>query len=390
MKRTQIPHVYWAALRQKVTKLLGGSIEYYPERSNTVRLSPSMGTRAAILEAPRRSGYEADMSHAAFLEWQVTARERLAAMVGWPHIDTLPTVIERRETVHIPTDGENASASALVGTTYYLRVRPEMDVPVTLLKRVDLKKPAKLYLYLAGSTSGVHVGWGEAKLPIDFQRVSDGADMARQAAERGYLAACIELAGFGEREERDLPKRSADRLIDAANHNLLIGRTLLGLRVSDVSAVIDWLTGLTSPHAVDPSQIFLFGHSSGGTTALFASALDTRISGTLASGSVGRYSETVATRGSPSGENIIPGFLREFETDDVIALTAPRPFVGLSGVRDHIFPFSAVDNAIQGALPAYRILDAASNLAAAKAPAGHRYYSSESWQAWQQYVDPCD
>ena len=48
---------------------------------------------------------------------------------------------------------------------------------------------------LAGSTSGVHVGWGEAKVPFDHERIHFGSDMLLQAAKQGYLGVGIEQAG---------------------------------------------------------------------------------------------------------------------------------------------------------------------------------------------------
>ena len=42
-----------------------------------------------------------------------------------------------------------------------------------------------VFIFLAGSTSGVHVGWGEAKVPIDHERIYIGADIGLQAAEKG-------------------------------------------------------------------------------------------------------------------------------------------------------------------------------------------------------------
>ena len=154
-------------------------------------------------------------------------------------------------------------------------------------------------------------------MPIDHQRIGIGADMARQAAQRGYLAVAVEQLGFGTREERTLTPRSADRLIDAANHALLLGRTLQGEKCWDLSAAIDWLLGpdgrAALPVAIDPARLFLYGHSSGGSTALFAAALDTRIKGVVCSGSVGRFRATAGTRRNPNGELIVPGLLNWLE-----------------------------------------------------------------------------
>ena len=128
----------------------------------------------------------------------------------------------------------------------------------------------------------------------------------KQAAKKGYISVGIEQAGYGERGERKLWKRSTEKTIDASNHLLLLGKTLMGYGASDISSVIDWLLYQNNFFEVNKNRLYLFGHSSGGTLALYASALDIRIKGTLASGSVGNISETVGVRGAPSGDKIIP------------------------------------------------------------------------------------
>ena len=94
------------------------------------------------------------------------------------------------------------------------------------------------------------------------------------------------------------------------------------------------------------NKIYLYGHSSGGTLVQFAAALDIRVKGVLASGSVGPIRETIGARGASGGDSIIPGLLNWLDTEDILALIAPRSFVGLSGDKDHIFPFSGVKKAI--------------------------------------------
>ena len=370
--------VYREAALRKWRRARGLPTDPYPARPKGTYLSPSLGLIAATDEMPRR--YALDLTDIG--SWQSRARTRLAELMGYVAATAAPTIVNVRGPVPL------SQSPDIEKTTYYLRVRPQSDLPVTLLKNTSIDGPRPVFLYLAGSTSGVHLGWGEAKVPIDHQRLSIGADIALQAARRGYLSVCIEQTGYGEKEERDLPKRSNNRTIDIAIHAALLGQSLLGLKAMDVSATIDWLASPASPHPVDPARIFLFGHSSGGTAAQFAAALDTRIQGTLASGSIRRLTEIVATRGNGNGELLIPGFLQDFESDDVLALIAPRPFVGLSGIDDHIFPFDGVARVVEGARPAYRSFDAEVNIEAVAAPFGHRYYAEESWQAWRRIIDP--
>ena len=368
-----------AAARRKIWRLLGLRTDAYPPRPAGTKLSPSQGLITATDETPRNSGLDT----ACITEWQTKGRNRLAQMAGYKQSTKSPELVAVRGPTGVPSNDQD-----LIRTTYYLRVRPDADVPVTTVINRKLSGPLPVFLLLTGSTSGVHLGWGEAKLPIDHQRLSIGADLARQAAQRGYLAVCIEQIGYGEREERHLPKKSNDRTIDAAMHAALLGQSLQGLKAMDVSATINWLNSSDTPYHVDKKRIFLFGHSSGGTTAQYAAALDPRICGVLASGSVRRMSEILATRGNGNGELLIPGFLTEFEADDVVALIAPRPFVGLSGISDHIYPFNGAERVVEGARPAFAALDASKKLIAVCAPHGHRYYAEESWAAWKAVIDP--
>ena len=370
--------VYLDAALRKLRRARGLSTDPYPARPEGTYLSPWLDLIATMDDMPRRYA----LNTADIDDWQMRARARLAELTGYVAATTPPTIVNVRGPTPLP------QSPHIEKTTYYLRVRPQSDLPVTLLVGSTADKPLPVFLYLAGSTSGVHLGWGETKVPIDHQRLSIGADMALQATRRGYLGVCVEQTGYGEKEERYLPKRSADRTIDIALHAALLGQSLLGLKAMDVSATIDWLLSSACPHPIDPKGIFMFGHSSGGTTAQFAAALDPRILGTLASGSVRRLSEIVATRGTSNGELLVPGFFQDFESDDILALIAPRPFVGLSGIDDHIFPFDGVARAIDGALPAYRSFDAADKIEAVAAPFGHRYYAEESWQAWRRIIDP--
>ena len=369
--------IYAAAVHAKLRRLLDRGWSPYPSPPAGTSLSPSLGIRSALAGARPALGFDAAAGSDP-QQWQAAARAKLIDITGYQVERALPVATARGEVERVAED--------VCKQTFYLRVRPETDLPVSLVYRDGVAQPAPVFIHLAGSTSGVHLGWGDARVPIDHQRLAIGADMARQAAQRGYLAVAIEQIGYGERAEQHLPKRSANRTIDAANHLLLLGRTLMGDGASDVSSAIDWLLSPDCPVTVREQQLFLFGHSSGGTLSQFAAALDARIAGTLASGSVGPIRETIAARGAGGGEAIIPGLLKYFDSHDLIALIAPRLFVGLSGRDDHIFPFSGVEQVVGNASRFYDRLGAAANIHAVPAHGPHRYYAEESWRAWQDHI----
>lgn len=377
------PRVYWAAAKRRLARWRGKETDpYLPLPSGTV-LSPYPGHKHDIDRAEPRLAFA---RHETLdpQAWQREARQKLAELTGWPF--TRPPVTVTRAMDWVEVDPKNYPG--VKRRAFYLRVRPETDIAVHLLWKDGLEGPAPVYMHLAGSTSGVHVAWGAAKVPIDHQRLGLGADMAVQAAAQGYLAVAIEQVGFGEREERVLKPRSPHRLTDAAYHALLLGRTLIGEKCWDVSAVIDWLlTSDVPPVAVDPARIGLFGHSSGGSNAFFAAALDDRISGVICSGSIGRFRDTVGGRRAEGGELVVPGLINWLEAEDIAALIAPRPFVGLSGSADHIFPAAGMESVIDAARPFYGRLGAAEKIHAVRTDGPHRYYPPESWDAWNKWID---
>jgi len=221
-------------------------------------------------------------------------------------------------------------------------------------------------------------------MPADHLRLGLGADLALRAANRGYVVVCVEQACFGERMERTLKPRSAAGSVDAFNHALLLGQPLLGEQVSDISMVIDWLeTGSAPlPVDVDTQRMSIFGHSAGGTTAVYAGAVDPRIQSTIASGCVGYIRETIARRRNDEGQSIIPGILQWLEYDDIVSLHAPRRFIAISGRNDHIWPFDGAQRVVHGAGEVYRAFEAREAVEAVAGAGGHRYYPEETSRAF--------
>ncbi len=368
---------YRLALKRRLSLWLTGEFDPYTPPPKDVHLSPSLAHFADYETMPLRLSWSrAGISNPR--NWQDKVRAKLIELLGYDRSDSVPVA---RHVKDIPLPG------GLRRRRVYLKVRDYLDIPIHLVWRDKDAGPKPILLYMAGSTSGVHVGWGDALIPADYLLLGVGADMARQAAERGYLVVCIEQACFGERLERHLKPRSAARCIDAANHALILGRSLLGEQVTDVSSVIDWLEAGKSGFHVDLKRLHLFGHSSGGTVAVYSAAVDLRISAAICSGCIGFVRETNAKRRNPEGMSIVPGILQWMETDDVVALCAPRPFIAVSGIHDHIYPFGGVKAVVERARRIYRLLEANDALCAVKGKAGHQYYPAVTWAAVSQMLE---
>ena len=368
--------VIFHAVINKVKILFNPKYDPYIPLDNNFNLSPSN----IIIENYKKSALKLTFSKNTIdpLKWQNLARKKLSEISGY---------VSEREVIKIVKEfNEEIISKNVYKKKLYLKISSATIIPINLIYKKPIKKKLKVFIFLAGSTSGVHIGWGEAKVPIDHQRIYIGADMAKQAAEKGYLAVTFEQAGYGERLERRLPKQTNDRTIDFANHLLLLGKSLMGNSATEISSVIDWLCSKNNFFSINKSNIYLYGHSSGGTIVQFAAALDKRIKGTLASGSVGPVRQTIGARGSGSGDGILPGFLEWFDTKDIISLIAPRLFIALSGDKDHIFPYSGAKKVIDGASIIYKKLNAKEKIICIKVKGKHQYYNKESWKVLDKHM----
>ena len=355
----------------KIKKIIDKQHEDYGIRPKNLFLSPSQGIFENIHFNYRHLSFATSSLEPE--KWQSVARKKLAELVGYqakrPFVETI---------VSQNLAGFNGSH---LRSKFYLRVNKLSDVPVTIFRPKSTEsKGTPVLIFLAGSTSGVHVGWGEVKVPIDHQRVSCGSDILLRAVNDGYFGVGIEQAGFGERQEKHLHKKSQCRTADAFCHLVLQGRSLLGLGATEVSSVIDWLIENQHNFGIDTKKIYVYGHSSGGTLAQYCGALDTRITGVMASGSVGYFENTIAKRGVSSGLSVVPGILNWFEASDVISLIAPRSFIAVSGDKDHIFPYKGAASVVEEAATFFERFNAASKISALRARGGHRYYGQLSWK----------
>ena len=198
--------VIYFALLVKIKKILNSKYDPYKTLESNYNLSPSN----IIIENYKKSALKLSFSKNTIdpLKWQNLARKKLSELSGYD--------CEREITKIVKEFNEKVIFKNVYRKEIYLKISSTTTIPVNLIYKKPIKKNLKVFIFLAGSTSGVHVGWGEAKVPIDHQRIFIGADMAKQAAEKGYLAVTFEQAGYGERLERLLPKQSNNRTIDFA------------------------------------------------------------------------------------------------------------------------------------------------------------------------------
>jgi hypothetical protein len=158
----------------------------------------------------------------------------------------------------------------------------------------------------------------------------------------------------------------------------LHGRTLLGERVWDGMCAATYL--LSRPDVT--GGLGCTGHSSGGTTALWLSALDGRIKTVLVSGYFNSFRGSILAI-EHCECNYVPGILELAEMGDIAALIAPRPFCALNGEKDEIYPVSFAREQFATVQKGYELHDASHACKLSIHSGGHAYNNqvSRDWFA---------
>jgi len=342
-----------------------------------VYLSPSDRHILEYESAPLRMSWKKSGSEETE-RWQLMTRAKLAELSGYSCGDAVHIDVNENQT--------HQDKNGISRRSMYLCSAERNDIPVHFIWCPDIAgdRDLPVIICLQGTHCGAHLSWADVRDPLDHMRIAQGYAMAIDAAERGYLAVCVENSCCGERLERKIEPRSIDPCVDAVHHTLLLGRTLLGDQARDVSSVVTYLLFNAPDLSIDSNRIYIMGHSSGGTVALFTAALDTRISGVIASGCIGLMRDTIGRRRDASGHNVIPGILNWMELDDIVGLCAPRPFITISGEADHIWPFSGAMRVVQSANRIYEVFNAKDQLKAVSAKGSHQFHRKVAWETFDQ------
>jgi dienelactone hydrolase len=115
--------------------------------------------------------------------------------------------------------------------------------------------------------------------------------------------------------------------------HLWMGRTLWGMFVRDDQIALDYLCRRPE---VDPARVGATGMSMGSTRAWWLAAVDERVACTVGVACLTRYQNLIAHGGlrQHGVYYFANGLLRHCDTEGVIALIAPRPYLALTGDLD--------------------------------------------------------
>ena len=310
-----------------------------------------------------------------FPQWQAAVRAKLRELFR----------IDGREVPDIP-DAEQLERIERDG---YAQVKWSLDVgegvraPVFVLVP-DTPPPHKPVMVFHGHNPSVQYILGNyPDEEIARSHIAKDNNYAQALAQAGYLVCAVEQRGFGEREVPNDPHRG-DRLNSCrhvAFHYMALGRSLVGERCWDGMCAISFLR---SRYDLSGDTLGCTGNSGGGTTTLFLSALDDRVTCPVVGSHFSSY------RASALGHrhcecNYIPDFLRWFELGDVAAAIAPRPLRCINGEHDALFAIDAAREQFQIVERAYGLLGASERADLAVHPEGHRYrhdFAREWFDRW--------
>jgi dienelactone hydrolase len=140
-------------------------------------------------------------------------------------------------------------------------------------------------------------------------------------------------------------------------YHLWMGRTLWGMFVRDDQVALDYLC--TRPE-VDSKRIGATGMSMGSTRSWWLAALDERIACAVGVACLTRYQNLIA-HGQLRQHGVyyfVNGLLRHTDSEGVLALIAPRPFLALTGDLDAGSPADGIRAIEQRVGATYEVLGA--------------------------------
>ena len=193
-----------------------------------------------------------------------------------------------------------------------------------------------------------------------------------ELAKRGFVVLAPDSICF---EERRKLAHGTEPLADDGDflqhYNEMCYRIIKGdcLMKTVLHDAINGITLLSGFSYVDNKKIGTLGHSYGGNTVLFHSALDERIAFSCASGSACTYENRILNNVGIEMASVIPNFHRKYDIYDLVSCIAPRHLLIVSAQDDKYSKDATY--IVEKANPAYAELNALSHLAHKRYEGGH-------------------
>jgi cephalosporin-C deacetylase-like acetyl esterase len=266
-----------------------------------------------------------------YTEWKQKVREKYIELLGLDSIQKNACDIKVEIEERVETD-------EYTRYRYVFESEKGCFVPCYLLIPRAQKQKFPVCICLQGHTTGFHISIGEKKYDQDDKSLGTST-FALDAVKNGYAALAIEQRGMGERTtlRQDRGASLTCGCMFTAMTALMLGRTLIGERVWDVSKAIDSLEYFKDK--LDLNDITLLGTSGGGTATYYAACYDKRIKVAVPTCAICTYKDSIGDMWHCTC-NYIPSIAKYFDMGELSALIAPRKLLVCNGEIDPIFPLS--------------------------------------------------
>lgn len=309
-----------------------------------------------------------------YTEWRTEVKEKLSELLG-----DMPEKTEPKLRIEWQKEYD-----AFVEYCLVFFSEEYVEVPCHLWIPQKASKPCPVIICLQGHSTGMHISMGRPVFKGDEELIAGGdRDFARQIVKEGYAALVLEQRGFGTRKsEKELVSEpnGGCTCTHPAMVAMLIGRTLIGERIWDISRAIDVLENFPE---IDLERVAVMGNSGGGTAAFYAACMDERIKVVMPSCSVCTYKRSI-TATSHCVCNYIPGAAKYFDMGDLSCLIAPRKIIVVAGEQDNDFFIDGVRDACTTIKKVYEKAGEPNNCQLVIGSEGHRFYAEQSWPVFRK------
>ena len=313
-------------------------------------------------------------------QWQPMACEKLKDLLGLPL-----ACCDADYTVLKETKNEEYTR-----IDFEFQSEPGYYVPCTLLIPANLQGPAPVAICLQGHSTGKHISLGEAKYEGDKPNTG-GRNIAIQAVQQGFCAIALEQRYMGSCGQPDGEPRTAASACCGpftAMASLLLGRTMIGERVWDISRLIDLIEERFTD-IIDPKKVICMGNSGGGTATFYAACMDPRIYMAISSCAVCTYDASIMAL-YHCNCNYIPGVRSYFNMGDLGCLIAPRRLVVVCGDEDAYFPLEGVKESFRVIQQGYKDAGKEDRCRLVIGKGGHQFYPEDAWPVAKELMEKAD
>ncbi len=260
---------------------------------------------------------------------------------------------------------------------YYLEkwsldLNGEEMVPAYVARPISVN--GRVPLVLVNHSHGGMYDMGKTEL-IEPSHYLQSPSYAKTLTDMGYIAACIDMWGFGERSGR---KES-----EMVKEMLWKGQVVWGMMLYDNMRFLDILL---QREDIDSNRVGTMGMSMGAMQAWWLAALDQRIKLVVDMGGQVDAHTLMANRylDKHGFYSYVPGLLKYFETADIQERIIPRKRLTLNGAYDLNCPLAGVKKLAVKLTEAYSSAGVPNHFKSLLFGCGHKETAEMRWH-WQQF-----